>query len=236
MHSDSGQGEGPLDIIFISYSESNADKNWLELKRRFPRAKRVHGVKGIREAHMRAAEKAETTFFFVVDGDNRINKDFRFERPAVGLREEALYVYRCYNPVNDLVYGYGAIKIYNKSLLQPGQDKQYTDFATRITQDYVIIDEVASSTHFFHTSEEAWRGAFREAYKLSSQCIDRQNTQQTLDRLVQWCESSNEVTNAAWVLLGARQGRDLASQTSSRDLDINNFDQLQVFFNEHAQA
>jgi len=37
------------DIIFISYNEPNADKNWLALKSRFPMAKRVHGIKGIHQ-------------------------------------------------------------------------------------------------------------------------------------------------------------------------------------------
>ena len=33
------------DIVFISYNESNADKNYAVLKSRFSMAKRVHGVK-----------------------------------------------------------------------------------------------------------------------------------------------------------------------------------------------
>lgn len=45
------------DIVFISYNEPNAEKNWESLKQRFPSAKRVDGVKGIHEAHKKAAKK-----------------------------------------------------------------------------------------------------------------------------------------------------------------------------------
>ena len=45
------------DIVFISYQEPNADENYDKLKERFPLAKRVHGVKGIHQAHIEAAKK-----------------------------------------------------------------------------------------------------------------------------------------------------------------------------------
>mgnify|MGYP001460781096 CR=1 FL=1 len=34
----------PMDIVFMSYDEPNADQNWEKLKTKYPRAKRVHGV------------------------------------------------------------------------------------------------------------------------------------------------------------------------------------------------
>ena len=48
------------DIVFISYQEINAEENWHRLKSRFPMTKRVHGVKGIHNAHIEAATKAFT--------------------------------------------------------------------------------------------------------------------------------------------------------------------------------
>ena len=58
-----------FDIIFISYQEPNADKNFKHLLSRFPIAQRVHGIKGIHQAHIEAAKKALTKMFWVVDGD-----------------------------------------------------------------------------------------------------------------------------------------------------------------------
>jgi hypothetical protein len=57
------------DIVFISYNEVQADTNWNSLKSRFPYAKRVHGVKGIHQAHVAAANKAFTDMIWIVDAD-----------------------------------------------------------------------------------------------------------------------------------------------------------------------
>ena len=67
-----------FDIFFVSYRESNADKNWVDLKARFPEAQRIHGVRGIYNAYGEAAKQAKTPYFFTVDGDNRIVSSFDF--------------------------------------------------------------------------------------------------------------------------------------------------------------
>ena len=222
-----------LDIIFISYKESNADKNWIELKSRFPRAKRVHGVKGILEAHGQAAEKSQTSFFFVVDGDNRIKPDFQFVTPEVHLSEDTLYVWRCYNPINDLVYGYGAIKLYNKTLLKQRHQSKYVDLATTVTEKYHIIHEVASETHFNSSPEEAWRGGFRECAKLAAETIRGQKSDETKNRLNQWCEKKNSVRHADWVLRGAQQGRAFGEKYSDQLHFINDFTWLEEEFQKN---
>ena len=56
-----------------------ADENFARLKERFPLAKRVHGVKGIHQAHIAAAKKAFTQMFWVVDGDAKVVEDFDFD-------------------------------------------------------------------------------------------------------------------------------------------------------------
>ena len=73
------------DIIFISYGEPNADENYNDLFKRFnvkgvfgDRVKRIDGVKGIHQAHIEAAKKASTRYFYVVDGDAVITKEFNF--------------------------------------------------------------------------------------------------------------------------------------------------------------
>ena len=52
------------DIVFISYNEPNADANFERLQARFPTVKRVHGVKGIHQAHIAAAKKCFTKMFW----------------------------------------------------------------------------------------------------------------------------------------------------------------------------
>ena len=65
-----------LDIIFLSYDEPNAEKNWADLKNKVPWAKRVHGVVGFDSAHKRAGEISETDRFITVDADTQIDEEF----------------------------------------------------------------------------------------------------------------------------------------------------------------
>ncbi len=235
MQSEPQQSSELLDIIFISFDESNSDKNWLDLKHRFPRAKRVHGVKGIAQAHKQAASRSDTHFFFVVDGDNKIVSDFNFLAPKGPLDENSLYVYRCRNPLTDLTYGYGAVKIYNKSLLLSVENEKFVDLATTVTSRYCIINQVASETYFFNTPEEAWRGAFRECFKLAGSLIERQKSDETIARLEAWCDFESPLRNADWARLGANQARELARQGLVDACQVNDFEWLERYFNEHAK-
>jgi hypothetical protein len=99
----------PYDIVFISYNEPNADKNYKNLLTRFPRAKRVHGVKGIHQAHITAASYCFTDMIWVVDGDAIVLDEFNFEYKPHDL--EYVFVWRSQNAVNDLEYGNGGIKL-----------------------------------------------------------------------------------------------------------------------------
>ena len=105
-----------FDIIFISYKEPNADSNFKDLQSRFPIAQRVHGVKGIHQAHIEAAKKALTKMFYVVDGDAIIEEDFNFDYKVPEKDMDAVHVWRSKNPVNNLVYGYGGVKLLPREL------------------------------------------------------------------------------------------------------------------------
>ena len=65
-----------FDVVYISYDEPNAEKNWADLLSKCPWAKRVHGVKGFDAAHNKAGEIAEKHRLVTVDGDNRVHEDF----------------------------------------------------------------------------------------------------------------------------------------------------------------
>jgi len=219
-----------LDIVFLSYDESNAEENFLELKARFPRAKRVHGVKGIYHAHKAAGELSETHHFFLVDGDNKILEDFDFSYDQLNLKDDTIYVWRCLNPINQLAYGYGAVKIYNQSLLREN-DRVFRDLATSVARHYHIVHEVASETHFFATPLEAWRGAYRECAKLMSQVMENESDRHSAERLNTWCSQADpRLENSNWVLKGANMGaelaRELAGDKSKIRGIINDFSEL----------
>jgi len=70
-----------LDVVFMSYNEKDADKHYKLLKKRVPNAKRVNGVKGILNAYNACREITETPYYFIVEGDSMVCKDFNFKPP-----------------------------------------------------------------------------------------------------------------------------------------------------------
>ena len=64
------------DIIYLSYDEPNAEKNYADLCQKVPWTKRVHGVEGSDAAHKACAKLSETERFITVDGDNIIDQRF----------------------------------------------------------------------------------------------------------------------------------------------------------------
>ena len=116
-----------LDVIQISYYEETADENFEILQLFAPHAKRVEGVKGIFDAHQAAARIAETNHFYVVDADAVIEETFKFDFiPKSNQLEydhfpqtDCIYTWRSRNPVNDLLYGYGGVKLFpRKQMLE----------------------------------------------------------------------------------------------------------------------
>ena len=102
----------PYDIVFISYQEPNADENYKRILKRFPECKRIHGVKGIHQAHIEAAKICTTPMFWIIDGDADIVEDFNFDYQVPVWQWDHVHVWRSRNPINGLVYGYGGVKLF----------------------------------------------------------------------------------------------------------------------------
>lgn len=216
------------DIIFISYNEPNADKNFADLKARFPYAQRVHGVKGIHQAHIAAAKKAFTKMFWVVDGDAEILPSFNFDHVVSDYDLENVHVWRSINPVNRLEYGYGGVKLLPKRLTQ-NMDLSKPDMTTSISTLFKAMPEVSNITAFNTDPFNSWKSAFRECVKLASRTIDRQNDDETTDRLDVWCTVGTDRD----VLQGAQEGREygLTNKDNPDALKlINDFDWLKARF------
>jgi hypothetical protein len=222
-----------FDIIFISYSESNADSNYRALRSRFPYAKRLHGVTGIHQAHKQAAQLSFTEKFWVVDGDSQVEDTFSFKEPK-NLRNDAVYVCRSRNAVNGLEYGYGGIKLLPKRATID-VDVSATDMTTSISENFFIIDEVASTTCFNSDPFSTWRSAFRECVKLSSRLIDNQINEDSEYRLNIWCTVGQDKPYGKYSIAGARAGTEYGLQ-NKHDVTalnlINDFSWLKAKFNK----
>ena len=216
------------DIIFISYNEPNADANFARLKERFPYSQRVDGVQGIHQAHMVAAKKSFTKMFWVVDADAVILDSFNFNYVVPEYDLENVHVWRSRNPVNGLEYGYGGVKLLPK-LLTLNMDLTKPDMTTSISSLFKAMPEVSNITAFNTDSFNSWKSAFRECVKLASKTIDRQNDDETTDRLDVWCTVGSDRD----VLAGAQEGRQygLENRDNPEALKlINNFAWLQQRF------
>jgi hypothetical protein len=222
------------DIIFISYNESNADQTYRDLSTRFPRIKRIHGIKGIHQAHIKAAELSSTELFYVVDGDAIILDNFNFDYQVPKIFREQVHVWKSKNPINNLEYGYGGVKLLPKQLTLR-MDLSKPDMTTSISSKFKIINSVSNTTLFNTDPFNAWKSAFRECAKLSSRVIDRQNDEETQKRLDIWCSIGLDKPYGEYAVAGAIAGRQYGTEHKN-NLEalrkINDFNWLEVTFNE----
>ena len=181
VHFDFDYDVRPMDIIFLSYDEPNAEENWKKLKEKFPRAKRSHGVKGRTQAYHTAASMSETDYFFAVFPTIEIADDFDFEFQPDRLREACHYIFHCKNPVNGLEYGHRAVILYNKHLCLSTIHPRL-DFT--LSQPHTVVPKLCGTSHFNTTPEISWRVAFREVLKL----CEMKPTVESQYRLKKWCE------------------------------------------------
>jgi len=223
------------DIVFISYNETNAEENWLKLKERFPRAKRVDGVKGIHQAHIAAAKKCFTKMFWVVDADAIILEDFNFNYKVDEYNLETVHVWRSQNPVNDLVYGYGGVKLLPRKLTID-MDVSKPDMTTSISKYFKAVPEIANITAFNTSEFETWKSAFRECAKLASKTIDRQNEDETNERLQTWTRVRKDVPFGEYAIKGGIAGREFGLSSSDNLQLINDFDWLYEQFQRHTMG
>ena len=216
------------DIVFISYNESNADKNWELLKSRFPSAKRVDGVKGIHQAHIKAAKKCFTKMFWVVDADAELRDDFSFDYEVNEYNLNTVHVWRSKNPVNDLIYGYGGVKLLPRTKTLK-MDTSKPDMTTSISKSFKAIQEISNITAYNTDSFSAWRSGFRECAKLASQTIDRQLNSETIERLETWCNKGVNRPFGIDAIKGAKEGRKFGEENKDNVTElqkINDFEWL----------
>ena len=219
------------DIVFISYNEPNADTNYAALKERFPSAKRVDGVKGIHQAHIKAAKKCFTKMFWVVDADAIIQDDFNFDYVVPDYDLECVHVWQSLNPINDLVYGYGGVKLLPRKLTA-NMDLNKTDMTTSISDKFNPMSTVSNITAFNTDPFNTWKSAFRECAKLASKSIDRQNEDETNERLKTWTTVGHTRDFGEYALRGARAGMEFGLSNKSDISLINDFNWLEKQFKE----
>jgi len=221
-----------LDVIFLSYNEPFADKNFQHLLDYAPHAKRVHGVKGILAAHKAAASKSMTSHFYVVDADAVIQNfwfDYtpnRFDLYHNVPATECITCWSSTNSVNGLTYGYGGVKLFPKQALLDVTEWKI-DLATSTGLPFRAIKKVSNITEFNSDPLTAWRSAFRECAKLAAG--EMSGREEVAYRIMAWCTVGENKLNGKYVIAGARAGKDygIACKSNIEMLKlINDFEWL----------
>lgn len=186
QHHSLGYTNQPLDIIFISNGENNADENYQHLlditKDKPNRVVRVDKVDGRVASQHAAANISNTEWYFLVNGKLRVNKDFDFSWQPDRYSSRKHYVFTATNILNDLEYGHMAIVANNKKLTLETTGKGL-DF----TMDSPIkVVPVNSGIAVFNSSPwDTWRTAFREVIKL---CDSKDK--ESKKRLIIWANNA----------------------------------------------
>jgi len=219
------------DVVFISYNEANAEENWQRVREKFPKAKRVDKVKGIFEAHKRAAEIVDTEMFYVVDGDAEIIDAWNFNFIPSVFDLDVVHLWTSRNPINDLEYGYGGVKLFPRKLLLEATTWR-VDLTTGLGK-LKLINEVSNITAFNTDPFNTWRSAFRECAKLSASTDHDAET-----RLNIWCTMGRDKPYGEYALSGAAQGKLYGSENKD-DVEklklINNYEWMKNEFTKFYQ-
>jgi hypothetical protein len=233
------------DVVYLSYDEPNAEKNYADLLSKYPWAKRVHGVKGFDKAHRACADLAETDRFVLVDGDNLIFPQFLdYEFDVHESIEHCTFSFNSINVINGIIYGNGGLKLWTKEFIYTMNSHENYDgnevgkkvefcWDTRYHQ----MSETFSLTCPNETHWQAFRAGFREGAKLPLdggvkipyQRLIVDGNKYNMSVLFKWMTLGMDAKNGVWAILGARDGF-IECQIGDTDITkINNSDAMKEY-------
>jgi hypothetical protein len=235
------------DIIFLSYDEPNAEKNYADLLEKIPYAKRVHGVKGSDAAHKACAALSDTEYFVTVDADNIVDPKFlevEVDIDKLGLTPDHVFSWCGKVHVNGLMYGNGGLKLWTRKFVNnmrthensdPNDHKGLVEFC--FDDKYYQFNDSYSESFTNATPFQAWRAGFREGVKMSldqgTRVSDiRRVYYQNYERLLIWCNIGADVPNGVWSMIGAREGCYLTNCTDWDHANVRDFEYLTHYWEE----
>jgi hypothetical protein len=236
------------DIIFLSYDEPNAEKNYSDLKRKFPWAKRVHGVKGSDAAHKACAALSETEHFVTVDADNIVDSTFMnvvIDTDALGVDESYVFSWCGLHHVTGLMYGNGGLKLWTREFVnnmrtheqaETEDEKNNVEFC--FDKKYYQFNDSFSTSYTNGSPFQAWRAGFREGVKMSLDEGKRVDDLQKLwwqnyQRLLIWCNIGRDVKHGVYSMLGAREAVYLTNCTDWDYVNVRDFEYLTDYWEQH---
>jgi hypothetical protein len=235
------------DIIYLSYDEPNAEKNYADLCSKIPWAKRVHGVKGSDAAHKACANLSETEYFVTVDGDNIVDPEFinvEIDLDELGLTTDHVFSWCGKVNVNSLMYGNGGLKLWSRKFVNnmrthensdPSDTKGLVEFC--FDDRYYQFNENYSTSIINASPFQAFRAGFREGVKMSLDQGAKVSSikdiwWQNYQRLLIWCSVGSDLENGDWAIYGAREGCYLTNCTDWDYANVRDFEYLTTQWEE----
>ena len=232
-----------LDIIYLSYDEPNAEKNYADLCTKIPWAKRVHGVEGSDAAHKACARLSETDYFITIDADNIVRQDFlnqTLDFNEHGDLKNTVISWKGRNEINGLMYGNGGLKCWPKDYVLNMRTHENADTNNKHAQvdfcwdaQYIQMNSCYSDVYNNYTAQQAWRAGFREGVKLAtdrglrlSKEELKNNHWRCLHMLYVWSMIGADVENGLWAVLGARAGLHMTMCTDWDYVQVRDFEYL----------
>jgi hypothetical protein len=136
------------------------------------------------------------------------------------------------NPINDMVYGYGGVKLF-PTQLTIDMDTSKPDMTTSISDKFKAMHNISNITGFNTDPFNTWKSAFRECAKLASKVIDRQKNEETENRLHTWQTVGEDRPYGEYAIRGAEKGADYGrtNRDNTQALKkINDFEWLKEQF------
>ena len=237
------------DIIYLSYDEPNAEKNFADLKLKIPWAKRVHGVEGSDAAHKACANLSSTDRFVTVDGDNIVNIEFFNQVISVGENTDlknSVISWCGKNTINGLMYGNGGLKCWPKEYVlnmrtHENADPENVHAQVDFCWDLNYIQQNGAYSEVFNneTPQQAWRAGFREGVKMALDQGIKPTTEEFLNghwknlhRLWIWLMVGADVKNGEWAIYGAREGLYKTMCTDWDYIQVRDFTYLNEYWNQ----
>ena len=242
-----------LDIIYLSYDEPNAEKNYADLCTKIPWAKRVHGVEGSDAAHKACARLSETDYFITIDADNIVRQDFlnqTLDFNEHGDLKNTVISRKGRNEINGLMYGNGGLKCWPKDYVLNMRTHENADPSNAHAQvdfcwdaQYIQMNSCYSDVYNNETQMQAWRAGFREGVKLATDQGLRltpdtlkNNHWRCLHWLYIWTMIGADIKNGLWAIYGAREGLYMSMCTDWDYVQVRDFKYLNEYWDKTVSA
>ena len=177
----------PLDVVFISNGEDNAEMNYQHLAQvlrdRPNRLHRVTNVKGRVNSFHRAADATDSRWIFIVTAKLKVNAQFDFGWQPDMLQQPKHYVFHAHNPMTGLEYGHVAMVAYNRMMLYEN-DGGGLDFT--LNQAHEVVPLLSGTVNMGNDDTVIWRTTFREVIKLKHRLSQMPDIEAS-HRLRKWC-------------------------------------------------